>query len=165
MSKEFFDDVYDNKLIFDKKALYKNKDNTLKDLIQKEAKESLEYTDEDLELLLKKARENPTLLFTKDEAELVANKLSETKKEAKKVLNQIRDLKDFHFEKASKAEDKFNLDISKNTNLKRSANRVFGGNKKEISYEDYVTLIEMKKQIEMNEGFDLLLGEDSNGLL
>lgn len=166
MSKSFFDDVYDNKLLFDKEALYKTKEKTFKDLVTEEAKSKLTYNDSDLEELLIKARKDPTKPFTKDEADLVTKKLEENKKEAKKLLNQIKEMKDFHFEKASKAEDKFELDISKNTSLKRSANRIFGGNKKKITPEDYATLIEMKKQIQLSEAIDLLNGEDSeDGLL
>lgn len=166
MSKEFFDDVYDNKLLFDKEALYRNKDKTVNNIIREKAKEQLVYTDADLENLLTKARSNPTKPFTKDEADLISKRLNETKDEAKKILNQVKELKDFHYEKAAKAEDKYTLDISKNSNLKRSANRIFGGNKKTITYEDYATLMEMKKQIQLNEALDLLMGEDSpDGLL
>jgi hypothetical protein len=166
MSSDFFDDVYDNKLLFDKKALYRNKDRSVKEAIREVAKKELVFTDKDFELLLKKARENPTVPFTKDEANIISKKLDENKKEARKILEQVKQLKDFHYEKASKAEDKYTLDISKNTNLKRSANRVFGGNKKKITYEDYAVLIEMKKQIQLNEAIELLNGEDSeDGLL
>jgi hypothetical protein len=166
MSKSFFDDVYENKLLFDKEALYRNKDKTVNNIIREKAKEQLVYTDGDLENLLAKARNNPTKPFTKDEADLISKRLNETKDEAKKILNQVKELKDFHNEKASKAEDKYTLDISKNSNLKRSANRIFGGNKKTITYEDYATLMEMKKQIQLNEALDLLMGEDSpDGLL
>jgi hypothetical protein len=166
MSSDFFDDVYDNKLLFDKKALYRNKDRSVNEAIRQVAKEELVFTDKDFELLLKKARENPTVPFTKDEANTISKKLDENKKEARKILEQVKELKDFHYEKASKAEDKYTLDISKNTNLKRSANRVFGGNKKKITYEDYAVLIEMKKQIQLNEAIELLNGEDSeDGLL
>lgn len=166
MTNNFFDDVYDNKLLFDKEALYRNKDKTVNDIIREKAKEKLVFTDSDLENLLAKARRDPTKPFTKDEANLISKKLNETKEEAKKILNQVKELKDFHYEKASKAQDKYTLDISKNSNLKRSANRIFGGNKKTITYEDYATLIEMKKQIQLTEALDLLNGEDSeDGLL
>ena len=110
-TKNFFDDIYDNKLIFDKKALYKTKEKSFNKIIEKEIKEQIEFRDSDLELLLDKARKNPTALFTKDEAELVLNKLEETKIEAKKTLNEIKEMKEFHYDKASKAQDKFELDI------------------------------------------------------
>ena len=163
MAKDFFDDVYDNKLLFDKKVLYKNKDKKVNDLITEKAKEKLIFSDNDFEALLNKARKNPDKLFTENEAKLINQKLEENKTEAKKLLKRIKDLKDYHYEKASKAEDKFNLDISKSSNLKRSANRVFGGNKKVITYEDYATLVELKKQIQLNEGLDLIIGEDQYG--
>lgn len=166
MANNFFDDVYDNKLLFDKKALYRTKDKNVRDIIREKAKEEIVFTDKDFELLLKKARENPTVPFTKDEAAIISKKLEENKREARKILNQVKELKDYHYDKASKAEDKYALDISKNTNLKRSANRIFGGNKKTITYEDYAALVEMKKQIQLNESVDLLSGEDSeDGLL
>lgn len=164
-TKNFFDDIYDNKLIFDKKALYKTKEKSFNKTIEKEIKEQIEFRDSDLELLLDKARKNPTALFTKDEAEMVLNKLEETKKEAKKTLNEIKEMKEFHYDKASKAQDKFELDISDNSLLKRSANRVFGGNKKQITYEDYATLIEMKKELEAPEALELLTGVEPDGIL
>ena len=163
MAKDFFDNVYDNKLLFDKKALYKNKDKKVTEIIKEKAKEKLSFSDEDFELLLKKARETPDQLFTEDEAKIINQKLEENKTEAKKLLKRIKSLKYFHYEKASKAEDAFQLDISKNSNLKRSANRIFGGNKKVITAEDYAVLLEMKKQIQLNEGLDLIVGEDTYG--
>lgn len=163
MAKDFFDDVFDNKLLFDKKALYKNKDVKVQNIIREEAKKQMVASDEDLERLLANVRNNPERLFTQDEANMISAKLEENKKEAKKLLKRIKNIKDFHYEKASKAEDKFELDISKNSQLKRSANRVFGGNKKKITYEDYATLLEMKKELQMNESLELLAGEETNG--
>ena len=163
MAKDFFDDVFDNKLLFDKKAWYKNKDVKVQNIIREEAKKQMVASDEDLERLLANVRNNPERLFTQDEANMISAKLEENKKEAKKLLKRIKNIKDFHYEKASKAEDKFELDISKNSQLKRSANRVFGGNKKKITYEDYATLLEMKKELQMNESLELLAGEETNG--
>jgi hypothetical protein len=163
MAKDFFDDVFDNKLLFDKKALYKNKDVKVQNIIREEAKKQMVASDEDLERLLANVRNNPERLFTQDEANMISAKLEDNKKEAKKLLKRIKNIKDFHYEKASKAEDKFELDISKNSQLKRSANRVFGGNKKKITYEDYATLLEMKKELQMNESLELLAGEETNG--
>ena len=75
MAKDFFDNVYDNKLLFDKKALYKNKDKKVTEIIKEKAKEKLSFSDEDFELLLKKARETPDQLFTEDEAKIINQKL------------------------------------------------------------------------------------------
>ena len=112
------------------------------------------------ERLLAEARENPTKPFTKEEAFIISKKLEENKKEAKVLLKNIKDKKDSLYKRVVNSPDKFNLDISKNSNLKRSANRVFGGNKQEVTYEDYATLLEMRKQLQLNESLDILARED-----
>jgi|APSaa5957512535_1039671.scaffolds.fasta_scaffold109992_2 hypothetical protein len=50
----------------------------------------------------------------------------------------------------------FILDISKSTTLKAASNDVFGGNKQNILYEDYLQLLSLKKQILTNESMDIM---------
>ena len=65
------------------------------------------------------------------------------------------------FENISQQTDKFALDISKNEALKKASIEVFNTSKNKISYEDYVTLLELKKQMEIDEQTNLLLEEEN----
>lgn len=165
MANNIFDDIYDNKLLFEKKKIFVEESKALSDQIREAVKQETikEFSDEDLERLLAKARANPTKLFTSEEAEIINTKLAQAKKDAKALLKQIAKTKENFYDKVSKSSDKYELDISKSSILKRSSNRIFGGNKKKITYEDYVTLLEMKKQIQINESIDLVIGEDTDG--
>jgi hypothetical protein len=50
----------------------------------------------------------------------------------------------------------FTLDISKSTNYKKASNDIFGGNKRRISFDDYLHLLELKEKIIMHEASDIL---------
>ena len=162
MSSKFIDDVYTNEYIPKEKSIYSKENLQFEEELKKEVeKKQLEdIPDELFERLLAEARENPTKPFTKEEAFIISKKLEENKKEAKVLLKNIKDKKDSLYKRVVNSPDKFNLDISKNSNLKRSANRVFGGNKQEVTYEDYATLLEMRKQLQLNESLDILARED-----
>lgn len=162
MSKVIIDDVYKNTYVDEEKDIYSEEKASLSEEIKAAAKEKvlLDVDDETFERLLSKTRENMSKPLTKEEALIVASKLESTKKEAKIVLKKIRDKKEDFHNKIMRSEDKFDLDISRNTLLKRSANRVFGGNKTSITYEDYATLLEMRKQLQISESLDVLAGED-----
>jgi hypothetical protein len=156
MSK-IFDDLYLNKFNRENKRLFKNissKDEI--DSIKRKLEENVEYNDLELALLLKKARENPSIAFTKQEVIAVKKKLESLKKEAVNVINQLSAKKDEINNLATKSPHKYNHDISKNTALKNHANAVFGGNKTTITYEDYIVLLEMRKEIQYKEANDLI---------
>ena len=162
----FVDYVYDNKFRAENSKINYNKSINIKEIFKEELeKDVLEnFTDKDFENLLEYARRNPQKTFTKEEAQVINARLQETKKEAKKVLNEIRDKKEYLYKKVKDSGGSFSLDISKNSNLKRSSNRVFGGNKNYIEFDDYVTLLEMRKQIQFNEALDLIVGEDDGNV-
>lgn len=162
----FVDYVYDNKFRAENSKINYNKSINIKEIFKEELeKDVLEnFTDRDFENLLEYARRNPQKTFTKEEAQVINARLQETKKEAKKVLNEIRDKKEYLYKKVKDSGESFSLDISKNSNLKRSSNRVFGGNKNHIEFDDYVTLLEMRKQIQFNEALDLIVGEDDGNV-
>lgn len=162
----FVDYVYDNNFRAENSKINYNKSINIKEIFKQELnKDVLEnFTDKDFENLLEYARRNPQKAFTKEEAQIINARLEETKKEAKKVLNEIRDKKEYLYKKIKDSGESFSLDISKNSNLKRSSNRVFGGNKNHIEFDDYITLLEMRKQIQFNEALDLIIGDDNGNV-
>lgn len=156
MSK-IFDDLYLNKLNRENKKLFKNISSKEEiEIVKKKLEEDIEYTDLELALLLKKARENPSIAFTKQEVIAVKKKLESLKKEAVNLINQLAAKKQEINDLATKSPHKYNHDISKNSSLRRSANAVFGGNKTTITYEDYIMLLEMRKEIQYSEANDLI---------
>lgn len=157
MSK-IFDDLYLNKLNRENRKLFKTFSSTTeeKEKIRKSIEENIEYTDLELALLLKKARENPNVAFTKSEVNAVKKKLESLKEETVTLINQLKNKKDEINDLATKSPHKYNHDISNNTALKRHANAVFGGNKNTITYEDYIMLLEMRKEIQYKEANDLI---------
>jgi glutaredoxin-related protein len=157
MSK-FFDDLYLNKLNRENRNLFKSISSSKEEMqsVKDSIEENIEYTDLELALLLKKARENPSIAFTKAEVNAVKKKLESLKKEAVDIINQLKNKKDEIDNLATKSPHKYTHDISKNTALKRHANAVFGGNKTSITYEDYIMLLEMRKEIQYKEANDLI---------
>lgn len=164
-SKSFIDYVYNNEYQAIKRNINLKQTDDLAFLIKEKAKEQRveNYTDEDFEKLLEYARQNPEKPFTEVDAKIVSDKLEETKREAKVLLKEIRDKKDHLYNKVKQSSDAFSLSIKNNSLLKRSSNRVFGGNKNHITFDDYITLLEMRKQIQFNESVDLLVEGVING--
>jgi predicted nuclease with TOPRIM domain len=157
MSK-FFDDLYLNKLNRENRKLFNNISSAKEDIqkIKDSIEENIEYNDLELALLLKKARENPSIAFTKAEVNAVKKKLESLKNEAVTLINQLKNKKDEINDLATRSPHKYNHDISNNTALRRHANAVFGGNKNTITYEDYIMLLEMRKEIQYKEANDLI---------
>lgn len=95
MSK-FFDDLYLNKLNRENRKLFNNISSAKEDIqkIKDSIEENIEYNDLELALLLKKARENPSIAFTKAEVDAVKKKLESLKNEAVTLINQLKNKKD-----------------------------------------------------------------------
>ena len=162
MASKFFDDIYENKLEFNSKKIYQGITN---DKEAKPKKEKIEYNQQDLEFLLEKSRQNPDQEFTEEEAEAINQVLDKTKTEAKKQLKRIKDLKSFLENSIKDDPEVFELSIKNNQALKRHSNNVFGGNKNKITYQDYLTLLEMRKQIMLNETASMVAGVDVDELI
>ena len=162
MASKFFDDIYENKLEFNSKKIYQGITN---DKEAKPKKEKIEYNQQDLEFLLEKSRQNPDQEFTEEEAEAINQVLAKTKTEAKKQLKRIKDLKSFLENSIKDDPEVFELSIKNNQALKRHSNNVFGGNKNKITYQDYLTLLEMRKQIMLNETASMIAGVDVDELI
>lgn len=155
-----FDDIYEGK--FNKQ--FKDLKRSVKkaQIASKERTEPV--TNDEITNLLSKARNNPQRAFSKEEAELINKKLEDNLKEANHLLKEIKVIKDGLYEDIQRSNNTHTLDISKSSPLKRSATNVFGGNKKEITYEDYLTLLELRKQIETDEIKDLISGIIENNV-
>ncbi len=154
MSK-FFDEIFENKIFFDKQDLTK----TFNEKLKSKEKPKLtvdEVSDSKLEELMDDFRENPERPFTRKEAEIVGAKLKEAKQECRRLLDVVKNRKDLLNKKISNSNDNFTLDISRSTRLKKASTNIFGGIKHEITYDDYMTLLELKKVIESTETLDLL---------
>ena len=93
----FVDYVYDNKFRAENSKINYSKSVNIKEIFKKELQRDVleNFTDRDFENLLEYARNNPQKTFTKEEAQVINARLQETKKEAKKVLNEIRDNKEY----------------------------------------------------------------------
>lgn len=92
--------------------------------------------------------------FNKNEINIIDEKIKRNRVEAEKLRKELSVLKDDLIE--SVKNEAYSLNIEKSTFLKKAANNIFGGNKKEITYEDYIQLIEMKQRIIELEATDIL---------
>lgn len=152
-NKKFFDDIYNQKLNLSFKDI--SRDTSIKpDKFKKSI--AVNYTKTNLEDLITKARNNPYEKFSEEEAEIINKELQKNLTEARELISEIKKVKDDIYKEVSESEHKFTLDISNNTSLKEAANNIFGGNKTKVTYEDYVVLLEMKKQIQFDETRSLM---------
>lgn len=72
-------------------------------------------------------------------------------KDFSSLLKETQQLKNNLYKKVSESKKGFVLDLSKNSELKEHANNIFGNNKTSISFEDYMTLLELKRTLEIDE--------------
>lgn len=156
----FFDDVFDNKIFFEKEDLLKS----FNDKINEEKKISQEdMSDGNLEDIMRRQRENPERHFTEKESKIIKAKLKEVKAKSKSLIAVIKDRKETLDKSIRDSNNSFTLDISRSSKLKNSATNTFGGIKNEISYDDYMTLLELKRVIELSESLDVIEGVVENG--
>jgi hypothetical protein len=92
--------------------------------------------------------------FNKNEINIIDEKIKRNRVETEKLRRELSVLKDDLIE--SVKNEAYSLNIEKSTFLKKTANNIFGGNKKEITYEDYIQLMEMKQKIIELETTDIL---------
>jgi hypothetical protein len=150
-------DIYNNRPNFKPSEIYKSFRKDLVEAIEQSELNSIDsMSDEQLEELVAQVRNDPQRNFTKLEAKEINKRLDSTLNEAKSTLEEIKLLKDNLDRKIKKDSNAYSLDISKNSELQKYSNNVFGGNKKSITYDDYITLLELKKQLEIDEAFSLV---------
>lgn len=88
------------------------------------------------------------------EKEVLKEKVLRNREKAKRIRETLSDLET---EIKDRVKDKaFALDISKSTSYKKASNDIFGGNKNRITFEDYLTLLELREQIIINESSDIM---------
>ena len=160
--KNFFDDVFDNKFLFEKEDLLKTFTEEVK---VKETLTQGDVTDSSLEDLMADIRKNPERPFTKKESLIIKARLEAAKEKCKKLIEVVKDRKE-NLDTFIRASDKsFTLDISRNSRLRKSATNTFGGIKNELTYDDYMVLVEMKRVIELSETLDVIEGMVEDGSL
>ena len=156
MGSNFFDDVFDNKIFFEKKDLYKKV--YVKDVIEEddvyENSKVLEKVE--IEDLLEEAKTNPFRIFSKEEIMSINKSLDVKRQEITDTVRLIRSERKFYSDVIRKSNKSFDLDISKNSEMKRLMRFVFGKETNTLTYEDYLTLLEMKRIMDVKEKKDLL---------
>ena len=150
-----FDDLFENKRLFEKKELFQQYQKTLQEIKNENVEE---LSDSDFEQLLMRARANPEKLLTEKETELLLKKKEDNKKLGEVTLNRIINLKD-RLKREVDIMGGFTLDISKKEKLRNHSNAIFGNNKSEITFDDYMALIEMRKILENKDSEELFIGE------
>lgn len=148
-----FDDILENKRVFDPQNLFKG--------YKAEVKEDTPLSENIVELnkIFKKLEENPNAEISMEEVKLVDKQNEENLQEAKQVLREISDIKNSIIEFVNNSGDGFVLDLTNKSRLKQYSNAVFGENKNQITFEDYITLLELKKLLDYKDASDMLFEE------
>ena len=106
---------------------------------------------EQLNNIIDEIRENPENA-SKPYNRAVFKQLSEkNQKDFSILLNETKAIKDSLYKKVSNSNKGYILDIKNNSELKVHANNIFGNNKTSITFEDYMTLLELKRTLEIDE--------------
>jgi hypothetical protein len=164
MKSNIFDDIYNKKLNLDFKNLKVATNNNISDKYQeqKDKKTLKEANDQEIETLFSniynKTSSEEGYSLNEFERSAIDEQLIRARKQADELVKEIYKTKDTIVDRCK--DNAFVLDISRSTTLKKAANNVFGGNKTKITYEDYLALGEMKREIIVNETNDILNGED-----
>ena len=158
--KSFFDDVFDNKIFFEKEELLKAFNDKLE---EKEVLLEEDVTDSSLENLMQEMRENPERPFTKKEASMIKARLDAAKEKCKVLIQTVKERKENIDRIVRESDRSFTLDISKINSLRQRATNVFGGIKTEITYDNYMTLLEAKRMLELSETLDVIDEVAENG--
>ena len=106
--KNFFDDVFDNKFLFEKEELLKSFNEKLEDKKEEKLFES-DLSDKVLEDMMADFRANPERAFTKKESRIIKEKMLQARQEGEKLLGVIKDRKEFINNKLKSSEDNFTL--------------------------------------------------------
>lgn len=155
MANSVFDDLFENKKLFEKRELFQQYEKSVKKTIEENKTDT---NDLDIEQLLIKARENPEKLLNEEEVDLLLRRKDENIKKGNETLARVINLKN-QLKKEVELVGGYNLDISKKQSLINHANAVFGNNKTQITFDDYVTLLEMRKLLELKDSEELFTRE------
>ena len=152
----FFDDIFENKRFAEDPELFKK-------FLLEQRKETSEPVVPpsiiELQKILDKSRIDKGAQLTMDEAKLIDARNKQNISEAKTVMKQISKIKSDLIDDIKNNGDGFTLSLRNKNRLKNCANAIFGSNKEEITYDDYITLLELKKLLDYEDGAELLQGE------
>jgi hypothetical protein len=152
----FFDDIFENKRFTEDPELFKK-------FLLEQRKETSEPVVPpsiiELQKILDKSRIDKGAQLTMDEAKLIDARNKQNISEAKTVMKQISKIKSDLIDDIKNNGDGFTLSLRNKSRLKNCANAIFGSNKEEITYDDYITLLELKKLLDYEDGAELLQGE------
>lgn len=151
--KQLFDDIYVNKIDVNYGALYKN---TFEDLKENLKRELPPLEDSQFESIVEESRSNPNFKLTKEQGELLRNKISTLRQELPVVEKELTDFREDIDSYIRSKKDAFSLSIRDRSELQAAALEVFQQEKTTITYDDYTVLLEMKKLLDIDETFDLL---------
>ena len=126
--------------------------NLVKELIYKNSvQKAIEVNDNTIVETLKNLRQNPDYNITiRDRANLLGF-TKNLKDNIVKTKEKIKDIKDNFIRDIRNANDKYTFNFSNRPDLIKYATNVFQERKDSISADDFLTLIELKKQIEMDQ--------------
>jgi hypothetical protein len=156
--KDLFDKIYKNELDINYGSLLRQGARKIMSASQEEIGN---VTEAEIEQILIDSRNDVSKPFSELEVRKANKFLEDLKKEVPIVKEQLYRFKSLLHDNISQQTDKFALDISKSEALKKASVEVFNASKTKISYEDYITLLELKKQMEIDEQTNLLLEEEN----
>ena len=151
--KQLFDDIYVNKINVNYGNLYKNTFADLKESLKEELPplENVQF-----EEIVEQSRSNPDFKLSKEQAELLKNKITSLREEVPIVEQELREFREDIDSYIRSKKDAFSLNIRNKSALEEAALEVFQEEKTTITYDDYSVLLEMKKLLDIDETFDLL---------
>ena len=155
MHSKFFKQIYTNDLDANFSSIERRKGSRdFNKIVENRIKENISFTNSELETLLETSRRNPNRKFTSNEVALLNKEKELLDSEVDVVLKEIHNLRENISNDVLTSNDSFVLKL--NENQINASIEVFGETKTEITYEDYMTLLELKKLLDVDETFELL---------
>lgn len=155
MHSKFFKQIYTNDLDANFSSIERRKGSRdFNKIVENRIKENISFTNSELETLLETSRRNPNRKFTPNEVALLNKEKELLDSEVDAVLKEIHNLRENISNDVLTSNDSFVLKL--NENQINASIEVFGETKTEITYEDYMILLELKKLLDVDETFELL---------
>ncbi len=146
-----FDNIRKGKFTPEFQQINLGSEDVLKEIIYTTKVKEINVSDETVETTLRKLRQNPDMKPTVEDK---ANVLAFTKnltENIEKTKRKIKDTKDKFTREIKKANDKHTFTFANKPDLVKYATNVFQERKDSLTADDFLVLIEMKKQIEMDQ--------------
>lgn len=146
-----FDNIRKGKFTPEFQQINLGSEEVLKEIIYTTKVKEINVSDETVEDTLRKLRQNPDIKPTVEDK---ANVLAFTKnltENIEKTKRKIKDTKDKFTREIKKASDKHTFTFANKPDLVKYATNVFQERKDSLTADDFLVLIEIKKQIEMDQ--------------